>query len=148
MRKVYALFIFSLVMVMTNSLFAQEKIGKEEFLKKIWNYEEDPNEFILRSDKPVILDFYADWCGPCRMLAPELVAIQNEYSGRIVIYKINVDHERELAQIFNARALPTIFFIPKEGGPTYVQGYRTKEELKQMVDNFLLIKPRIQEKAD
>ena len=108
MRKLYALFIFSLVMVMTNSLSAQEKIGKEEFLKKIWNYEEDPNEFILRSDKPVILDFYADWCGPCRMVSPILEEIAKENEGKIVIGKLNVDENPKVAQALGITSIPTM----------------------------------------
>lgn len=137
-------FISILFLLISISLSAQIKIGKQDFLQKVWNYEVHKNQLVLRSDLPVIIYFYADWCGPCRMLAPELEALQRDYNGRIIIYKVNVDEERELAQIFNARSLPTIFFIPKEGNPTYMMGYRTRAELKQIVDNVLLPKPRIQ----
>ncbi len=134
-----------LFILLTSSMSAQLKINKQDFLKKVWNFETHKNELVLNSDLPVILDFYADWCGPCRMLAPELEALQREYNGRILIYKVNVDEERELAAIFNARSLPTIFFLPTEGSPTYMMGYRTRAELKQIVDNVLLSKPRIQQ---
>ena len=134
-----------LFILLTSSMSAQLKINKQDFLKKVWNFETHKNELVLNSDLPVILDFYADWCGPCRMLAPELEALQREYNGRILIYKVNVDEERELAAIFNARSLPTIFFLPTEGSPTYMMGYRTRAELKQIVDNVLLSKHRIQQ---
>ncbi len=138
-------FLSIFLLLITFSFSAQTKIGKQDFLQKIWNFEVHKNDLVLRSDLPVIIDFYADWCGPCRMLAPELEALQREYNGRIAIYKVNVDEERELAAIFNARSLPTIFFIPKDGTPTYVMGYRSRAELKQIVDNILLSKPRIQQ---
>lgn len=72
------------------------------------------------------------------MLEPELTALQKDYKGKLIIYRINVDKERNLAALFQASSLPTIFFIDKSGTATYVRGYRTKEELKQMVDTYLI----------
>lgn len=118
-------------------LFAQESINKAQFLEKVWNFEKNSDKLVLESDVPVILDFWAPWCGPCRMLAPELTALQKDFPTQLKIYKINVDNERDLARTFGANALPTIYFIRKDK-ITYVQGYRTKAELKQIVDNFLL----------
>ena len=92
---------------------------------------------LLNSGKPLVIDFWAEWCGPCRMLMPELTALNKDYKGKLKIYKINTDEERELSRMFNVKALPTIYFITKDK-ITYVQGYRTKSELKQIVDNFLL----------
>lgn len=116
---------------------AQESINKEQFLQKVWNFEKNSKSLVLESDVPVILDFWAPWCGPCRMLAPELTALQKANSGKLKIYKINVDQERDLARAFGANALPTIYFIRKDK-ITYVQGYRTQTELQQIVDSFLL----------
>lgn len=131
-------FIIGFLMVIAcGSAMAQESINKAQFLEKVWNFEKNNDSLVLESDVPVILDFWAKWCGPCRMLAPELTALQKEYPDQLKIYKIDVDQERELARAFGANALPTIYFIRKDK-ITYVQGYRTKAELKQIVDNFLL----------
>ena len=116
---------------------AQESINKEQFLQKVWNFEKNSQALVLESDVPVILDFWASWCGPCRMLAPELSALLKANKGKLKIYKINVDQERDLARAFGANALPTIYFIRKDK-LTYVQGYRTQAELQQIVDSFLL----------
>lgn len=133
-------FVIGALMFLSSSLLcAQESINKAQFLEKVWDFEKNSNQLVLESDVPVILDFWAPWCGPCRMLAPELTALQKEYPNALKIYKINVDNERDLARAFGANALPTIYFIKKDK-ITYVQGYRTKAELKQIVDNFLLKK--------
>lgn len=116
---------------------AQESITTKQFKEKVWDFEKNQTEFVLESDVPVILDFWASWCGPCRMLLPELTALNKDYKGKLKIYKINTDEERELSRMFNVKVLPTIYFITKDK-ITYVQGYRTKSELKQIVDNFLL----------
>ncbi|MBO7160845.1 MAG: thioredoxin [Paludibacteraceae bacterium] len=119
------------------SLWAQESINKAQFLEKVWDYEKNTQSLVLESDVPVILDFWASWCGPCRMLTPELTALQKDNKGKLKIYKINVDEERELSRMFGIKAMPTIYFIRKDK-ITYVQGYRTKAELQQIVDSFLL----------
>lgn len=120
------------------SLFAQESLTTAQFKEKVWDFENN-KEFVLASDVPVVLDFWASWCGPCRMLAPELTALQKEYNGKIKVYKINVDEEQGLARAFRATALPTIYFIGKDK-ITYVQGYRTQQELSQIVKTYLLNK--------
>jgi thioredoxin len=133
-------FVIGIMMLLTcGATMAQESINKAQFLEKVWNFEKNNDSLVLESDVPVILDFWAKWCGPCRMLAPELTALQKEYPTELKIYKIDVDQERDLARAFGANALPTIYFIRKDK-ITYVQGYRTKAELKQIVDNFLLAK--------
>jgi thioredoxin len=128
-----------MMLLTCGATMAQESINKAQFLEKVWNFEKNNDSLVLESDVPVILDFWAKWCGPCRMLAPELTALQKEYPTELKIYKIDVDQERDLARAFGANALPTIYFIRKDK-ITYVQGYRTKAELKQIVDNFLLAK--------
>lgn len=126
-----------LICAMSSAALAQEYIDKAGFLDKVWDYETNTKELLIKSELPVVLDFYASWCGPCKKMEPELKKLQQEYEGRLAIYKIDVDAERELASLFGISAMPTIFFIKTDGSGTYIQGYRTFEELKQMVDTFL-----------
>ena len=116
--------------------FAQTDITTADFKKYVWDYEQDNQNIVLKSSVPVILDFYATWCRPCKMLAPELKALQKEYDGKLVIYKIDVDRERELAQFFGVKAMPTIYFIPTKGKATYAQGYMTQDQLKAIVEQY------------
>ena len=116
--------------------FAQSNITTADFKKYVWDYEKDNKNIVLKSSVPVILDFYATWCGPCKMLAPELKAFQKEYKDKLIIYKIDVDKERELAKFFGISVMPTIFFIPMQGKATYSQGYMTKDQLKEIVDQY------------
>ena len=116
--------------------FAQTDITTADFKKYVWDYEQDNQNIVLKSSVPVILDFYATWCRPCKMLAPELKALQKEYEGKLVIYKIDVDRERELAQFFGVKAMPTIYFIPTKGKATYAQGYMTQDQLKAIVEQY------------
>lgn len=113
-------------------------LTKEEFLKKVVNYEANPNEWKYLGDKPCIVDFYASWCGPCKMVAPILEELAGEYEGEIYIYKIDTEKEEELAQAFSIRSIPTLMFIPMNGDPQITRGALPKSELKIAIDSILL----------
>jgi len=114
------------------------KLNKEDFLVKVVNYETNPNEWKYLGDKPAIIDFYADWCGPCRMVAPIMEELAEEYNGKIYIYKIDTDKEQELAGLFGIRSIPSILFIPMTGQPQMATGALPKSDLKKAIDEFLL----------
>ena len=113
-------------------------LTEAEFLQKVYDYKKNPDTWVFAGDKPVIVDFYATWCGPCRQVAPVLEELAKEYDGKIVIYKVDTDKERELAAAFGIRSIPTILFIPQQGTPQVAQGALPKEELKKAIDEFLL----------
>ena len=110
---------------------------KALFLEKVCNYEQS-SEWKYKGKVPAIIDLYADWCGPCRRVAPIMQELAKEYAGRLVIYKVNVDNERELAALFQANSIPTFVFIPKDELPQLMQGATSKENYKQAIDTFLL----------
>lgn len=115
-------------------------LTKAEFLKKVVDYENNVNEWKYLGDKPAIIDFYANWCGPCKRLSPILEEIATEYNGEIIIYKVNVDDERDIATAFGIRSLPTLFFVPTEGSPSVVEGFLPKEELYKAMNATILKK--------
>lgn len=115
-------------------------LTKAEFLKKVMDYENNVNEWKYLGDKPAIIDFYADWCGPCKRLSPILEEIATEYEGEVIIYKVNVDDERDIATAFGIRSLPTLFFVPKQGNPSVVEGFLPKEELYKAMNATILKK--------
>jgi len=114
------------------------KLTKEDFLAKVANYETNPSEWKYLGDKPAIIDFYADWCGPCRAIAPSLEELAEEYGGKIYIYKVDTEKEQELAGVFGIRSIPSLLFIPMTGKPQMAQGALPKKDLKQAIDDFLL----------
>ncbi|MGV8136675.1 MAG: thioredoxin family protein [Mangrovibacterium sp.] len=108
-------------------------IGKEQFLKEIWNYKTSPNEWKFLGTKPAIIDFYADWCGPCKIASPILEEVAQEYQGKIRVYKIDTEKERELASVFGVQSIPSFLYIPAEGKPVMMAGIgRSKEQTKSM----------------
>lgn len=111
---------------------------KADFLTKVYNYEKNPDEWKYEGDKPAIVDFYATWCGPCKMIAPVLEELAKEYAGQIVIYKIDTDKEPELSAAFGIRSIPTLLFIPMTGEPQIAQGAMPKAALKKAINEFLL----------
>lgn len=118
-------------------------LTKETFLKKVMNYEKNTTEWVYEGDLPAIIDFYADWCGPCRMAAPVLDELAKEYEGKVHIYKIDTEKERELAAVFGIQSIPAFLYVPVEGKPTMSSGIartpeETKEMFKQMIDELLL----------
>ena len=113
-------------------------LTKAEFLSKVFNYEKNPTEWVYEGDKPCIIDFYADWCGPCKRVAPILEELAKEYGDKIIIYKIDVDKENELAATFGIQSIPTILFVPVKGVPQISQGALPKSEFIKQIDNFLL----------
>lgn len=114
------------------------KLTKDEFLKTVWNYKSSPNEWNYLGTTPAIVDFYADWCGPCKVAGPILDEIGNEYAGKVIVYKIDTDKEKELAQVFGITGIPAFLYIPAKGKPVMMSGIgRSKEETKKMfVDNI------------
>ena len=113
-------------------------LNKQEFLKKVFNYEANPNEWKYEGELPCVVDFYATWCGPCKALAPVMEELAKEYDGKIRVYKIDVDQEEELAAVFGIRSIPTLLWIPAKGQPTLTQGAMPKPELRKMIDGVLL----------
>lgn len=121
------------------------QITKADFLEKIMNYEENPEVWKFKGDKPCIVDFYADWCAPCRITSPILEELAAEYAGEINIYKVDTDDERELAAVFGIQSIPSFLFCPVEGKPMMTSGIaQSEEETKAMfqkqIDEFLLNK--------
>jgi len=119
------------------------KLTKAKFLAEVWDYENSPKEWKYKGTKPAMIDFYADWCGPCRTAAPILEEISKEYAGKITIYKIDTEVERELAGVFGISGIPAFLYIPKDGKPSMTSGIgRSKEDTKKMfqenIENLLL----------
>ena len=110
-----------------------QKLTKAMFLEKVWDYESSPKEWKYKGDKPALIDFYADWCGPCRTAAPILEEVAGEYKGKVVVYKIDTQVEKELAGVFGVKGIPAFLYIPMEGKPTMTSGIgRSKEQTKKM----------------
>lgn len=115
-------------------------LTKADFLTKVANYEANPNEWKYLGDKPAIIDFYADWCGPCKAIAPVLEELAGQYEGEIYIYKVNTEEEQELSSLFGIRSIPSLLFIPMEGQPQMAQGAAPKPELEKAIKEILLKK--------
>lgn len=124
----------------TEKVMKTIEINKEQFLEKVVNYEKNPTEWKYLGNKPAIIDFYASWCGPCKMVAPILEELAAEYGDSIVIYKVNTEKEQELSAAFGIRSIPTIVFAPMEGNPQVAQGAMGKAEFKKLIDEILLNK--------
>jgi len=117
------------VIVMTNEIFKQ----------KVFNYEVN-KQWKFEGNLPVIIDFYATWCGPCRQLSPKVEEIAKEYAGKIVVYKVDTDKEQTLAQSMGISSLPTLLFIPVKGQPQASMGAVPKETLVKAISDILLVK--------
>ena len=115
------------------------ELTKADFLKKIVDYEKNPEEWIYLGDKPAIIDFYASWCGPCKMVAPVLEELAAEDDG-IYVYKVNTEQEQELAALFNIRSIPSFLFIPMNDKPQMAMGAMPKSSFKEAIDGVLLKK--------
>ena len=118
---------------------ATQQMTAQEFKEKIFDYEKQ-QEWKYAGTLPAIVDFYADWCGPCKAVAPVLEELSKEYQGRLVIYKINTDKELELSSLFGIQSIPTLLFIPATGAPMIQKGALPKNILQQVIEERLLQK--------
>jgi thioredoxin len=109
----------------------------QDFKEKIFNYETS-QEWKYLGQLPAIIDFYADWCGPCKMVAPVLEELSEEYKGRLLVYKVDTEAELELSQVFGIRSIPTFIFIGSDGEPMMQPGALPKGIFKQIIDEKLL----------
>ena len=144
MRKLKSLWLVSVVLLLVSCSMSAKSdksseagtaskgevvtLNKAEFLQKVFNYEKNATKWVYEGDKPCIIDFYADWCGPCKQVAPILRDLAN------------VDKEKELAAAFGIQSIPTFLFIPKEGQPQISMGALPREEFVKQIDTFLLKK--------
>lgn len=113
------------------------KLTTQGFKDKIFNYETG-TEWIYKGELPAIIDFYADWCGPCKMVAPVLEELSKEYEGKLIIYKVDTEAESELAGVFGIRSIPTFLFIPVDGQPMMQPGAFPKTVFRQVIEERLL----------
>jgi thioredoxin 1 len=109
----------------------------QDFKDKVFNYETG-KDWKYEGTLPAIVDFYADWCSPCKMVAPILEDLALKYSGKIVVYKVNTENEQELASVFGIQSIPTLLFIPKEGQPQAAMGALPRQTFEQVIQDVLL----------
>ncbi len=114
-----------------------EHLTKETFFEKVFNYEKN-KDWAFEGKLPCIIDFYADWCQPCKIVSPILEELSKEYEGKINIYKVNTEDETELSAAFGIRSIPSLLFCPAEGQPQMAQGALPKETLIQAINDVLL----------
>jgi thioredoxin 1 len=115
-----------------------EHLTNETFKQKIFNYETN-KEWKFEGTTPAIIDFYADWCAPCRIVAPILEELKEEYGDKLDIFKVNTEEQRELSSIFGIQSIPSLLFIPKEGQPQMAMGALPKETFKQAISEVLSV---------
>ena len=108
------------------------------FKTLVYNYQKNPKEWVFEGDTPCIIDFYADWCRPCKMVAPIMEELAKEYKGKVKFYKVNTDQEPELSRNFNIRSIPALLFVPKKGQPQMSVGMSSKESYVQQINAMLL----------
>jgi len=116
---------------------ALEHLTKDTFLTKVFDYEKN-KDWNYAGELPCLIDFYADWCGPCKMVAPILEELAVEYAGKINIYKVDTEEQQELAGVFGIRSIPSLLFCPKDGSPQMAMGALPKDTFKKAIDDILL----------
>ncbi len=117
-----------------------KELNKESFKKRVHNYELDKEEWNFQGDKSCIIDFYADWCQPCKMLAPILEDIAKKYEGKIDVYKVNTESEQEISASFGIRSIPSLLFVPMGESPQMAAGMLDEKALKSVITDVLKIK--------
>lgn len=150
MQKILLYILFLLTGVMTYASGNKDQVtkagqndgevivmNKSLFISNVFDYEKT-SEWEYKGNKPAIIDLYADWCGPCRTVAPIMKELAKEYEGKIIIYKVNTDKEKELSALFNATSIPLFVFIPLKGEPQLFRGAADKATYKKVIDIFLL----------
>jgi thioredoxin len=121
-----------------NSEVKPEHLTYDTFIKKVWNFKKHPQQWVYEGDVPCVIDFYADWCRPCKMVAPIMEELAQKYDGKLKVYKIDVDKERELASVFQVRSIPSVLFVPKEGKPMMQVGAMQRDDYFKIVEEELL----------
>ena len=144
-KNLFKIAMLGLLFSITSCISAANKTGEEgkvihisyaEFNKKVANVTLDT--FIFLGNRPCVVDFYATWCGPCKMLSPHLDDLAKKYAGKVDIYKVDVDKEKELGKVFGAFSIPLVIFMPTDEEPQYNRGYMSKEALDKAIRDVLL----------
>lgn len=112
-------------------------LNEDGFKRRVHNFEENPDTWKFLGQRPAIIDFYADWCGPCKSLAPMLEELANEYEGKIDVYKVNVDDEGKLAELFGVQSIPTLIFVPLDGTPQKSVGLPPRATLHEVAASLI-----------
>jgi thioredoxin 1 len=133
----------------TNDVVKPVQLNKQQFLAQIVDFEKNPNEWIYKGELPGLIDFYADWCRPCRITSPILEELAQEYAGRIQFYKVDIQVEQELASVFGIQSIPAFLFIPMNDKPVMSAGIAqtpeaTKALFKQQIEEVLLKKKAVE----
>ena len=115
-----------------------EHLTKESFKEKVFNFETN-KDWKFEGELPCLIDFYADWCGPCKTVAPILEELAQEYDGKLNIYKVDTEEQRELAGMFGIQSIPSLLFVPKEGMPQMAQGALPKETFEKAIADVLSV---------
>ena len=116
-----------------------EKLDKKAFIEKVFDFEKE-KEWKYLGEMPAIVDFYADWCGPCKMVTPILEKLSAEYAGKVAIYKVDTDKEQELAGSFGIQSIPSLLFIPQKGEPQMARGALSREAFEKAIADILGVK--------
>ena len=119
-----------------------ENLTAATFKEKVFDYDKG-TEWSYGGELPCIIDFYADWCGPCRMVAPVLEQISKDYAGKLQVFKVNTDEEPELAGAFGIQSIPSLLFVPKEGRPHMAQGALPRTALEQAIKDVLAVEAAV-----
>lgn len=145
MKRVFVLFAVMFMFIACNSSSAQNtddpkvvEIDRSQFLELVYNYEKNPQSWVYEGNIPCIVDFYADWCGPCKALSPRLAKLAKEFDGKIVIYKVNIDKEQQMARAFGISSIPALLWCPSKGEPAFTQGALPEDALRERIEDFLL----------
>ena len=117
------------------------QLTKSEFLKRVADYENNPSEWKYLGDKPAIIDFYASWCGPCKMVGPIMDELADDYADSVYIYKIDTEQEQELAALFGIRSIPSVLFVPMNESPQMAVGAMSKGDYERAIREVLLANP-------
>ncbi len=139
--KKTALIITSLFIAMCASFSHAQSVielNKQQFLEKIWNYEKNPQSWTYNDTIPCVIDFNAKWCAPCRKMEPILKNLASKYKGKIIIYKVDVDKEKELAALFRVSSIPAFLFCPTDGEPQGTIGAYSADEFEKLIRDILL----------
>ena len=140
MKKILfiCLFIGSFGMVYSQNTSAVINLTTSDFLSKVHNFEKNKSTWAYEGNLPCIIDFYADWCRPCREVAPIMEEIAQKYKGQIIVYKVNIDKERRVVEVFGIRSIPMFLFVPMQGKPVMGQGVMPMKEFERAINQILL----------